>query len=66
MQPYQERVVAERDELTDKIVKLLAFIHTPARWVNLDSAERARLERQLVCMRAYRAILDERIAEFKD
>lgn len=61
--PYQERVVKERDELSERTVKLQAFIGGPS-WEGVNAEERNRLERQLRAMTAYLAVLDERIAAF--
>ncbi len=65
LQPHQQRVVAERDELNDRLAKLAVFLdneETPAR-VGLD--EFGRLSIQKHVMAAYLAILNERIANFK-
>ena len=61
---YQERVVTERNELTDKIVKLTAFRITTM-YETLPEAERVRLSRQLDFMEAYQGVLDARIVAFK-
>jgi hypothetical protein len=63
MQPYQERVVAERDELHEKIEKLAIFLDTPT-YQNLPQPEQQRLLQQLVHMNDYLAVLDERTAAF--
>lgn len=64
MLPYQERVVAERDELNDKIIKLFMFIGGPVYGI-LPEDERYRLLAQLRFMGKYRDVLDERIAAFE-
>lgn len=55
MQPYQQRVVEEKEQLNERIDKLYAFTASPNfRLVPED--ERARLLRQLRAMGAYSAI----------
>jgi hypothetical protein len=61
MQAFQERVVNERKELSDKLVKLEAFLPTDV-FYTLPSAEQDRLKRQRAAMSTYLAVLDERIA----
>lgn len=63
MAPHQERVVAEKAELDEKIDKLTSFIDTPV-FAGLDEAEQERLVRQLHHMGHYTAVLGERIAAF--
>lgn len=64
MQAYQERVVIEKEELQDKLVKLLAFFQTPT-FSGLSETERSRLRNQARFMDGYAAVLEERIAAFK-
>jgi hypothetical protein len=64
MLPYQERVVAEKTALDDKVADLSAFIEHCDSFIHLDSHEQNRLERQLVIMMEYSKILEERIAAF--
>ncbi len=64
MLPYQERVVAERDELGKKIDALNEFIEGPI-YPMLDGKERDRLMRQWGLMVAYRHVLDERIDAYR-
>lgn len=61
--PHQQRVIDERAELNDKMVKLEAFTDTPL-FASLDEAERRRLMAQHGAMFAYSTILTERIAAF--
>lgn len=61
--PYQERVVAERDDLVKKLNLLKNFFTTPT-FNTLSDAERKRLHRQSEVMKEYVSILDERIADF--
>lgn len=63
MQPFQERVVIEKNELDVKIEALGAFLQkAPER---LDAAEKLRLQHQLVIMELYSGILAIRIKNFK-
>jgi hypothetical protein len=63
MQPHQERVVAERNELSERIEKLAAFFETDL-FSSLPTAEARRLCRQYGHMKSYLDILDERIEAF--
>jgi len=49
--------VTEKDELSEKLAKLLAFS-------GLSEAERSRLRNQARFMDGYAAVLEERIAAF--
>jgi len=60
---YQRRVVDEREELSEKIVKLAKFFDTQV-YQSLPVAEQDRMLRQLTHMNDYRDVLDERIAAF--
>ncbi len=62
LQPHQQRVVAERDELNEKLSKLGAFLDGPQ---VVEPAEFRRLQLQRTIMSAYLAVLDERILNFK-
>ena len=64
MKPYQERVIEEKMELDEKIVKLLAFIEGPL-FSALSDDERRRMHRQLRAMGDYSDALNERIAAFE-
>lgn len=67
MQPHQERVVAERDELQGKVERLETFIGRGSPgpiFTKLPVAEQCRLDRQFALMRLYLAVLNERIQEF--
>jgi len=64
LQPHQQRVVTEREELEDKISKLTSFTDT-AIFASLDENEQERLTRQLSHMNAYSDVLAERIENFK-
>jgi hypothetical protein len=63
MQPHQERVVSEKDELYTKIEKLSSFIGGDV-YSTLDEAEQYRLSRQLTYMQQYSEVLGERIDAF--
>jgi hypothetical protein len=63
LQPHQQRVVTEREELADKLSKLSAFI-VGSVFASLPDAEQERLRRQAQIMDAYVNVLDERIAAF--
>ena len=63
MQPFQERVVQEKAELDEKIVKLKAFLETDT-FKSLSVKEIDRLNRQFRAMCEYSSILGDRIAAF--
>lgn len=65
MQPYQERVVAEQEELFEKLEKLRIFVGS-ATFVGLPQPERGRLTRQYLAMSSYFDVLNERIALFQE
>lgn len=60
---FQERVLAEREQLHARLGKLRGFIGTDA-FNALEPGERDRLERQEEHMARYLAVLDERTAHF--
>lgn len=64
MEPHQERVVQEREQLVDRINKLNAFLHSET-FAKLDEAERERLSEQSVYMEQYAGVLGRRIEAFK-
>ena len=66
MQPHQERVVVEKNELDEKLSKLKGFVFGDGRiFKTLDPEERNRLEDQFTAMKKYSDILGARIAAFK-
>jgi hypothetical protein len=68
MLPYQERVIAERDELKEKIIKLADFIDgkdSKRIFDTLPKDEQRRLYQQYGYMDNYFKCLEERIAEWK-
>jgi len=64
MQPHEERVVAEQEELAKKLVNLRDFIRSSAIFKDLASDEQARLKTQEFHMSMYWRVLGDRIAEF--
>lgn len=58
---WQERVIEERAQLTERIGRLLQFVAGPI-FKSLSPQERGLLSRQLTAMRSYEALLSERIA----
>lgn len=63
LEPHQQRVVQERKELVEKLVRLRSFAGSP-NWSKLPEDERARLFRQTQLMDEYAKVLNERIAAF--
>lgn len=60
MQPYQQRVLAERDELEKRLEKINGFIASGS-FYSVPDAEKDRLNRQSHHMFWYLQVLDERI-----
>lgn len=67
-EPYQQRVVTEKDELDLKIDSLKNFIYDDNNklYAGLSGNEQVRLLNQLEVMKSYSKILGERIAAFED
>jgi hypothetical protein len=63
MEAYQERVVAEKQDLDEKLERLEQFFTNPI-CQTLPSEEQNRLARQARVMHEYSEILGERIAAF--
>lgn len=63
LKPHEERVVAEKAELDDRLAKLDAFGRTPL-FASLPADEQGRLNRQHALMEQYSAVLGERIAAY--
>lgn len=61
MQPHQERVVQEKQELDERLFKLRLFLEKQA-FKELPEKERDLLVEQEVCMHTYSDVLGERIA----
>ena len=60
---FQQRVVAEKAELAEKVMKLGDFLKTST-FERLPDEEQVRLTRQLEAMYSYHQVLAERIAAF--
>ena len=61
LEPHQQRVVNERDELNTKLVALKGFIKGSQVFGSLPDDEQSRLKRQAEVMTEYSDILQERI-----
>lgn len=62
--PFQQRVVAERDELQDRAQKLDVFVnHTPS-FASVKPQEQERLKQQLSLQQQLLIVLNDRIAHF--
>ena len=64
MEKYQQRVVDERNENKDKMIKLYAFFETEI-FASLDIEEARRLKQQATIMRELDDILGSRITAFQ-
>jgi len=64
VQPHEERVVTERGELAEKLIRLRAFIHTSPIFPKLPADEQVRLKTQEFHMSMYWTVLGERIYNF--
>ena len=62
MLPYQDRVIAEHAELTERIEKLSVFLTRQAEIATIEVVEHRLLSLQRLAMLMYQAILAERIA----
>ena len=60
---FQDRVVAEREELAEKLEKLEAFENGEV-FGTLPESERTDLISQICAMSSYKAVLDRRISRF--
>lgn len=63
LETHELRVVGERNELSERLGKLSAFVESPA-FAKLEERQRILLASQHIAMTVYRDILDERIAGF--
>lgn len=63
MEPFQQRVIQEADEVKDRLNKLGAFLNTAA-YAELDSEDQSLLWHQHKAMAEYHNILEQRIARF--
>lgn len=66
MQPHEERVIAEKQELDERLAKLKAFCFDPGSPIfkALSPIDRDLLEDQYNSMKDYSEILGKRIARF--
>ena len=64
MQPFQQRVVEERDELGIKLSRLRGFVEYNENFRNLPIDEQERMMLQLQHMQAYHDVLIQRIKAF--
>jgi len=64
MKPHEERVVAEANELREKLTKLTAFICKGEAFTSLDLENQQLLRRQRDLMGEYLDVLGERIKLF--
>lgn len=62
---WQERVVVEEAELTDRCFRLSEFLGDPEKVSRLAPEEVARLKTQLFHMREYSKVLSARILEWR-
>lgn len=65
MEEYIERMIQEKRELDEKIVKLVAFRYSEKGDELLDPGQRSLMERQFAIMTTYSDILRERICNEK-
>lgn len=63
LQPHQQRVVAECEQLADRIKKLEAFLATPI-YAGLPERERHLLKMQADAMVVYLGIINTRVEDF--
>jgi len=61
--PHQQSVVDEKEELSERLSKLLAFFQGPI-FPTLPEAEQMRLRNQARFMDGYAAVLEDRIRAF--
>ena len=65
MQPHEQRVIEEKRELDEKLVRLSLFIGKDNIFKSLDSEDQKLLIEQETIMVDYSGILAERIERFK-
>ena len=63
MLSHQQRVLEERNDLEEKLTKLVAFLNSEI-YNKLPGEEKVRLSAQSRAMAVYLCILNERIAAF--
>lgn len=64
LQPHQQRVVAEKDQLAERLGKLLIFSQGQM-FPTLPEAEQTRLSCQALFMDGYLKVLEQRVEAFK-
>ena len=64
MLPHEERVLLEKKELDEKIMKLNTFIKDSKIFQDLSEDDKDLLEHQRVVMEDYSSILGQRIEKF--
>lgn len=65
-EPYQQRVIAERDELADRLSRLTAFIDHDAKFDELEEADQILLRDQRGAMTVLLRVLDQRVDRIYD
>ena len=65
MKPYQERLIAEKQELEERLSKLMAFLENKEQNISVPAEDFALLQRQSGIMEQYLQVLNERIARFQ-
>ena len=66
MQPHQQRIVEERNELATKLGNLQEFTQTNQKFTTLPHIDKELLKAQEALMMAYLKVLNRRIARFTD
>lgn len=64
MEAWQERVIAEKRELDEKIARLSEFIASNPTFDALPMQDKGLMNSQLLAMRSYSVALDFRIKRF--
>lgn len=64
LEPYQERVVAEMQQLSTRLEALMTFLDSPP-FQQLEIMDRQLLLVQAMHMTNYRAVLAERVSRFR-
>lgn len=65
LQPHQQRVIEEKEQLEERLAKLHGFIDGDL-YSTLDEAERSRLRQQRYYMSGYLQALRERVDAFTE
>lgn len=65
LQPFQQRVVTEKEQLDEKFCKLADFVQSAPAFRQLDEANRELLKQQQAVMAQYSEILAARIKLFR-